>query len=81
MSDWTKNDNPCLESAQDDEPLFVLRAQDELAPTLVREWANDLEAALDPGERDQVAAKVEEARRIASLMEDWQHANGAKLPD
>lgn len=34
-----ENPNSCLNRAQLDEPLFVLRANDPLAPKLVREWA------------------------------------------
>jgi len=34
------NPNSCLNKAADDEPLFVFRANDPLAPQLVREWAD-----------------------------------------
>ena len=39
-----KNNDPCLEKVKDDEPIFVLRARDESAATLVWLWAalNDL---------------------------------------
>lgn len=35
----TKNDDSCLANAADDEPLFVLRAQDNMAADTVRLWA------------------------------------------
>ena len=60
---FTKHDNPCITKAADDEPLFVLRAQDVSAPDLVRQWAsaNSLNAP----------NKAESARRIADRMEAW----------
>lgn len=60
-----------------EEPVFALRAQDVLAPVLVRTWA-DL-AALHgcPPE------KIREAREIALAMERWQqrYPTRTKLPD
>lgn len=32
--------NSCLNKAADQEPIFVLRANDELAADMVRTWAN-----------------------------------------
>jgi hypothetical protein len=70
-----KNDEAargCFAKAADDEPLFVLRAQDRLAPDVVREWARLAEAhACAPH-------KVAEARSLADAMERWPHR---KLPD
>ena len=55
-----------------DEPIFVLRAQDRLAPFVVRLWA---EHAL----RAEVnSAKVREARKCANDMGCWPNK---KLPD
>lgn len=72
----TKSDGiPCYDKAADEEPLFVLRAQDKLAPEIVMEWAHRALAAGTP------IAKVEEARRCAQEMEEWQIANEAKVPD
>lgn len=67
--------NPCYDKASDDEPLFVLRSQDSLAPEIVREWAYRAQVSGTPME------KVEEARRVADQMEDWQIANSKKVPD
>ncbi len=57
------------------EPTFILRAQDMLAPEIVREWAYRAAVSGSPAE------KVEEAREIATKMEDWQIANSRKIPD
>ncbi len=57
------------------EPVFQLRAQDTLAPEIVREWAYRAKVAGSP------AKKVAEARKIAERMENWQIANSRKVPD
>mgnify|MGYP006273175579 FL=1 len=90
MADWTKHDNPVLDNAQDDEPLFVLRAQDLLSPVLVEEWADLVEAHADPDKCSHEGQpclcqkqkeKVNEARRIARLMRAWATKNTTKFPD
>jgi hypothetical protein len=65
----------CYDKADPDEPLFVLRAQDRLAPVLVRLWA-DLAAQHGCPE-----PKVMGARVAAMKMEDWATKRGAKFPD
>lgn len=65
----------CYDKADADEPLFVLRSTDTLAPEIVREWAYRAKVAGTPDE------KVEEARRLADSMENWQIANSRKVPD
>lgn len=62
----------CWAKAADDEPLFVLRAQDMLAPYVVEVWAAEA-ARFGVG-----AEKVAAARRLAGMMRDWP---GRKLPD
>ena len=62
----------CITKAADNEPLFVLRAQDMLAPSLVRMWAIDAEQAGCPKE------KVLEALALADAMEAWPNR---KYPD
>lgn len=67
------NPHGCLGAAADDEPIFVLRANDELAPQTVRGWAFDYR------ERKRAAgaynkpreAKFNEAMALADLMEEW----------
>lgn len=73
----TKQDGgtSCYDKAAPDEPIFTLRAQDALAPELVREWAYRAKVAGTPDD------KVNEARRCADAMEDWQIANTKKVPD
>ena len=69
----TKNEGlSAVEKADPDEPLFVLRGQDILAPEIVREWAHRLRVS--GGD----AAKVIDALNIADRMEEWQVK---KLPD
>jgi hypothetical protein len=62
----------CFAKAADDEPVFVLRAQDALAPDLVREWANRAEGYGCPAE------KTAGARQLADQMEAWPNR---KMPD
>lgn len=64
--------NSCLNKAADDEPVFVLRAQDELAAETVRMWA--AAASANGAAHD----KVEEALSLASEMEQWPNR---KMPD
>ena len=37
----------CYDKADLDEPIFVLRAKDKLAPNVVRDWADAAENRLD----------------------------------
>lgn len=66
---------PTLEKAAPDEPLFVLRAHDELAPEIVREWAR---LARHEGVD---AVKIVDALNVADRMEEWQVEHGKKRPD
>jgi hypothetical protein len=64
----------CLTRAADNEPLFVLRANDENAPKVVRLWA---QMYRDSKGTQITAAQYEkyiEALRIAQLMEIWKKA-------
>lgn len=70
-----KGTDPILAKIGDDEPVFVLRAKDALAPGIVRAW---VEAAMDAGVSLE---KVAEARNLAHLMERWQETHGSKTPD
>lgn len=76
----------CLGKAKDDEPVFILRAQDEFAPALVQQWADRMENAyamrVDDGDVvTRARLKIKEARALAHLMRAWQALNIAKLPD
>lgn len=57
----------------EDEPVFLIRAQDWSAPATLRFWAaqNALSAP-------ELAAAVE---RHAKRMDDWQTMHGNKIPD
>ena len=61
-----------------DEPLFLLRGQDELAPETVRHYARlvyDLDAFGGDDNNDRV---IDHIRAFADLMETWKPR---KLPD
>ena len=52
----------CLGKAGDDEPVFILRAQDALAAGLIEAWAEEAEARGCP------SSKVQGALLIAAAM-------------
>jgi mannose-6-phosphate isomerase-like protein (cupin superfamily) len=58
-----------------DEPLFLLRAKDALAPATVEHW-------IKGAEFNGASSETIEAARIQSWkMRDWGRLNGTKLPD
>lgn len=73
----TKLTEPCLAKAADDEPIWVLRGQDLLAPQIIRSWAASANA------RGVNHAKVQTALDDATAMDEWQkaHPDRVKLPD
>jgi len=54
----------CLNKADANEPIFVIRAKDVLAPMLIRHWAT-----MADGIHEQ--EKVMEARSLADAIDDW----------
>lgn len=60
----------------DDEPVFLLRASDKIAPALVREYAMRLRQE-GGGTWDHSNAVIEQAK----AMELWQSEHQWKLPD
>lgn len=62
----------CLGKAADDEPIFILRAQDMLAADLVDQWAIRAKSWGCP------EAKVQEAKELANRMRRW---TPRKYPD
>lgn len=62
-----------LGKAADDEPVFILRAQDMHAPELVEAWANLAEGTRCSPE------KVAEARALARMMRDWPNRKLSRL--
>lgn len=63
---------PSYDKAADDEPIFVLRAQDRLAPETIDHWVRLAR------ERGVSAEKIAEAERCADAMAEWPNR---KLPD
>jgi hypothetical protein len=57
------------------EPVFILRAQDAMAPATLRYWA---EAVRNAGGQAELADAVD---RWAAEMEAWQRQHGCKTPD
>lgn len=75
MEKSTELTDGCLSKVADDEPIFVLRSKDKLAPNVIRLWALLAEfMGVPPG-------KVSEARECALHMELWQREHGSKVPD
>lgn len=62
----------CLNKAGFDEPVFVLRAKDPLAPAVVEVWASMAEAA-----EMHEAEKISMARTEADEMREWRRRNYA----
>jgi len=71
----------CLNLAYDDEPIFVLRANDETAPHLIRAWAEKYHEAKGRGMsgNDRQLAKYNEAYAIARAMEIWRDEHGFNM--
>jgi hypothetical protein len=69
----------CLTNAADDEPIFVLRANDEIAPALVLKWAYNYRALKggDANMTDRQRAKCLEAISLAHAMEEWKLRHSA----
>jgi len=68
----------CLGKADPEEPVFVLRAQDEFAPMLVKMWC-ELVVKKNPDFRK--TEKYKEAAAIYKGMEKWQLYVACKVPD
>ena len=61
----------CLDKVLPNEPIFVLRAQDVTAPSLVRKWATVNKSTIS-------SEKYNEALNCANEMDKWP---SRKLPD
>jgi len=59
----------------EDEPVFLIRAQDKVAPDTVDQWA---EWAEEGGAKENI---VKHAREHAEAMRKWQETHGSKVPD
>ena len=58
-----------------DEPVFLLRAKDALAPATLEFWSDQLSRL------GGTAKTVDHVRSWADLMRRWQAENGCKVPD
>ena len=72
--DYDRIQDP-LSIIPEDEPVFLLRGQDVLAPAIVRQWATNL---ILRGGSHELAQK---ARDQAEAMEAWQVSVRSKVPD
>lgn len=68
-------DTTGLLNIPDNEPVFLLRAQDKLAPSLLLRWAAELRLQ---GGDSEMARIVEDG---AQEMIEWQKDIKSKLPD
>ncbi len=60
----------CINKAADNEPVFVLRANDPLASRVIRYWAS-----LAPAGGHELSKAVE-AMQVATLVDSWRLAKG-----
>lgn len=72
------NPQGCLALAADDEPIFVLRANDVLAAKMVDEWAAEYVFIKSQGVvmTEAQRAKFHEANKLAGEMRAWRSAKG-----
>lgn len=81
-----------LDKVADDEPIFILRAQDATMPRSIRQWCRHLRFlyeqawTLTPTAKPELLAKqnakLNEAYECALLAEQWGAVEGrAKTPD
>jgi len=71
----------CWNKATDDEPVFILRAQDQLAIAAVRRWADLLEGRSHPNDTPR-REKAAEARAWCNAADAWRLLHGGgKIPD
>ena len=73
--DYQKRVQDSANLIPEDEPVFLLRAQDKLAPEVVEYWADIAE---QEGASENI---VKAARAHVELMQKWQEKNGSKIPD
>lgn len=67
-ADELREPTSCLSKASPDEPIFVLRANDPLAPQTIRAWA-----AMAHDEHE--VPKIQDAQDLAEAMENWHAQN------
>lgn len=62
-----------LRSVRPGEPVFILRAQDKIAPDVIDAWL-DMAA-----HHDAPSEKLDDAERILAEFREWQEANPGKV--
>jgi hypothetical protein len=73
--DYTERIQDSKNLIPEDEPVFLLRGQDALAPSLLLDWASRMRSlGGDPAMADLV-------RQQANRMIHWQNSHGVKVPD
>lgn len=75
LKNGTPNNGNSRRDAEPEEPVFVLRAHDRLAPTVARIW---IAIAILVG---CPANKCRDAERLVVEMERWAQRHGSKYPD
>jgi hypothetical protein len=69
----------CFARAMDDEPMFVLLARDEQAPTRVRDWATQRKSDVSLGRKPASDMdQVNYAFQLADQMEAWRLEHDGK---
>jgi hypothetical protein len=61
----------CLGKAHDDEPVFLLRAQDNLSDEMVDLWATRASLLVPVVGSEATGHKVQDARATAEAMRSW----------
>lgn len=74
-SDYQERIQDSANLIPEDEPVFLLRAQDVVAPEVVSYW---IELAKDSGALPNI---IEAAKKHVGLMVEWQREHGMKIPD
>jgi len=71
--DELANPESCINKAADDEPVFVLRANDENAPAIVTEWCREYIVSKGGWSKltEEQRKKYNEAMHLASDMRIW----------
>ena len=67
-NDELANPTSCLNRAQPDEPVFVLRAKDVCAAQAIRYWCS---LRVDFGKNVSLDDQITEALGLAKQMDDW----------
>lgn len=74
------NPNGCLNMAADDEPIFVLRANDELASIVVQYWTRvygvDKSVKQNGVLTEKQREKIKEASQSSFQMREWRNKKG-----